>query len=49
MEVVLEIENKFSTIFYLIINSLFSYSTPGAAPYKTKPLQKCRGFVVSVV
>ena len=26
---------------------LWIFSTSGAAPYKTQPLQKCRGFVVS--
>jgi len=34
MEVVLEIENKLFIIFYIIINKLITYSTPGAAPYE---------------
>lgn len=33
--------------FRLFTDSYYLASTPGAAPYKTKPSQKCEGFVVS--
>ena len=41
------INNPYSKV--LIYNNFYIGSTPGAAPYKTKPPQKCGGFVVSGV